>query len=124
MQYFDSAVRMAAEEQSAELAVNIYCEYGTMLTRESNLHNTTALMYALRLWETAHRLQPTNVKHLHNKGYALLKLGKCTVVAVWCHAHTRSGGSRGGSLGSIEPPFEKEVSGRLKQLVSKLFFSY
>ncbi len=26
-----------------------------------------------------------------------------------------SGGSRGGSLGSIEPPFEIEVSGRLKQ---------
>ena len=38
--------------------------------------------------------------------------------------HVISGGSRGGSLGSIEPPFEKEVSGRLKQLVSKLFLSY
>ena len=31
-----------------------------------------------------------------------------------------SGGSRGGSLSSIEPPpFQTEVSGRLKQLVSK-----
>ena len=38
--------------------------------------------------------------------------------------YNTSGGSRGGSLGSIEPPFKKEVSGRLKQLVSKLFLSY
>ncbi len=54
---------------------------------------------------------------------------KIEVVNVVCqvqaHAHKMcTGGSRGGSLGSIEPPFEKEVSGRLKQLVSKLFTSF
>ncbi len=35
-----------------------------------------------------------------------------------------SGGSRGGSLGSIEPPFHTEVSGRLKQVVSKFLLCY
>ncbi len=41
-----------------------------------------------------------------------------------CECVCGSGGSRGGSLGSIEPTFEKEMSGCLKQLVIKLFLSY
>lgn len=76
LQYFVTAVKMVQADQSEDLAANIYCDYGTLLTRESNLGNTTALLYALRLWETAHRLQPDNVKHMNNKGYALLKLGR------------------------------------------------
>ena len=76
LQHFATAVEMVKMDQSAELAANIYCDYGNMLTRESNLGNTTALRYALRLWETAHRLQPDDVKHMNNKGYALLKLGR------------------------------------------------
>lgn len=76
MQHFVQAVELVNQDQSAELASKIYCDYGTMLTRESNLGNETALKYAVRLWETAHRLEPDNVKHLNNKGYGLLKLGR------------------------------------------------
>ena len=45
-------------------------------------------------------------------------------LSVHSHSFYYSGGYRGGSLGSIEPPFEKEMSWRLKQLISKLFLSY
>ena len=76
MQRFKQAVELVQDEQSADLAAKIYCDYGNLLTRDSNLHNQSALVYALRLWESAARLQPEDIKHQHNKGYALLKLGR------------------------------------------------